>query len=281
MKKLTSFGLLALTTLFLAACNDQASEAKQPQSSSANSGATKVTLALEKNTQPLSFTDDDGNLTGYEYDLIQEVNKVIEGYHIEIEAVSAEAAEVGIESGKYDIVGGGLFKTEKRQEKYLFPEENTGVSTIEIYKKKSDTNLQTLEDLVGKTLSPVTANGGIFNLLTKYNEENPDKQITINLGESGELAERFQKLNDGDYDAVVLPSNFGAEEIIKQLDLDIDTADEPVQVNGTYFIIAKSEEDFKVAFDKAVTKLKEDGRLVDLSEKWFGQDMFQYELTEE
>ncbi|MCQ8267217.1 transporter substrate-binding domain-containing protein [Streptococcus suis] len=243
--------------------------------------SNKVTVALEQNTQPLSYTNDKGELVGYEVDIIENVNKVIEGYEIAIESVSAEAAEVGIESGKYDLVGGGLFKTEAREEKYLFPTENTGVSTIEIYKRAEDEDIQTLDDLVGRKISPVTANGGIFNLLTTYNNKNKDNQITIPLGESGELAQRYQGLADGKYDAVVMPSNFGADNIIEQLGLDIVTADEPVQVNGTYFIISKDQKEFKDAFDKAIKKLKDDGTLSELSKKWFGEDMFQYEITEQ
>jgi L-cystine transport system substrate-binding protein len=243
--------------------------------------SNKVTVALEQNTQPLSYTNDKGELVGYEVEIIENVNKVIEGYEIAIESVSAEAAEVGIESGKYDLVGGGLFKTEAREKKYLIPTENTGVSTIEIYKRAEDEDIQTLEDLVGRKISPVTANGGIFNLLTTYNNENKDNQITIPLGESGELAQRYQGLADGKYDAVVMPSNFGADTIIEQLGLDIVTGDEPVQVNGTYFIISKDQKEFKDAFDKAIKKLKDDGTLSELSKKWFGEDMFQYEITEQ
>lgn len=243
--------------------------------------SNKVTVALEQNTQPLSYTNDKGELVGYEVEIIENVNKVIEGYEIAIESVSAEAAEVGIESGKYDLVGGGLFKAEAREKKYLIPTENTGVSTIEIYKRAEDEDIQTLEDLVGRKISPVTANGGIFNLLTTYNNENKDNQITIPLGESGELAQRYQGLADGKYDAVVMPSNFGADTIIEQLGLDIVTGDEPVQVNGTYFIISKDQKEFKDAFDKAIKKLKDDGTLSELSKKWFGEDMFQYEITEQ
>lgn len=240
-----------------------------------------LTVALEQNTQPLSYNNKNGKLVGYEVDVIKKINSVIKGYHIKIEAVSAEAAEVGIESGKYDLVGGGLFKTAEREKKYLFPSENTGVSTIEIYKRSDDKDIQTLDDLVGKKLSPVTANGGIYNLLTTYNNKHQDNQITIPLGESGELAQRYQNLADGKYDAVVMPSNFGADKIIKQLNLDVVTADEPVQVNATYFIISKKEQKFKEAFDKAVNKLKVQGTLSKLSKKWFGEDMFKYKITEE
>lgn len=269
-------GLLAFGAIVLGACQSTSSTIEATKASD----KITVQVALEENVRPLSYTDTEGHLVGYEVDVLEAINKKLEDYQISYEAVSGEAAEVGLETGKYGAIGGGLFYTDERAQKHLYPTENTGVSTIEIYRRKSDVSLQTLEDLVGKKLSPVTANGGIFNLLTKYNEAHPDKKITIPLGESGELAQRYQGLADGKYDAVVMPANFGADDIITSLKLDIVTADQPVQVNATYFLLGKDQKEFQEDFDQAVKALKEEGVLSDLSEKWFGEDMFQYQVTE-
>lgn len=276
-KKFFASLFTATAVLALAACG---SSSDTTTSSTADEGDVTVLAALEADVQPLSYTDESGELVGYEVDVINAINEVIEGYHIDVEAVSAEAAETGLEAGTYDLIGGGLYKTDEREAAYLFPDENTGVSTVEIYKKTEDTEIQTLADLVGLNLYPVTANGGIYNLLTEYNEENPDAQITINKGESGDIAQRFQAVNDGEYDAIVMSSNFNADNIIEQLDLDIEKADEPVQVNATYFVLSKDQEDFKEAFDAAVAQLKADGTLEEINEEWFGENMFAYEVTE-
>lgn len=116
--------------------------------------------------------------------------------------------------------------------------------------------------------------------MTAYNEEHPNAQIDIQLGESGNFAQRFQALNDGVSDAVVMPSNFGANDIIEELDLNVGTADEPVQVNPTYFVLAKDQEYLKEKLDAAIAPLKEDGTLAELSEKWYGENLFDYEITE-
>ncbi|KXT77752.1 transporter substrate-binding domain-containing protein [Streptococcus sp. DD13] len=279
MKKKFLVGLLSVAAVgLLAACGSSANSTKT--SSSADSKDVTVRVALEADTQPLSYTDESGKLVGYEVDVINAINEVIEGYHIDVETVSAEAAETGLEAGTYDLIGGGLFKTEAREKAYLFPDENTGVSTVEIYKRTNEKNIQTLADLVGIKLHPVTANGGIYNLLTQYNKEHPNAQITINKGESGDIAQRFQAVNDGTYDAVVMSSNFNAENIIKQLNLNVEKADQPVRVNATYFVLSKKQEAFKKAFDKAVKTLKENGTLADLSKKWFNQNMFEYKITQ-
>lgn len=284
--------ILALGAFILVACGngngatEESSAATEPTESTAEETTTdgdtiEVTVAVENASNPLSFTNNDGELDGYEVDVINALNEVIDGYHLNIESVSAEATQVGLDTGKYVFIGGGLFKNEEREELYLFPEEHTGVSTIEIYKRADDDSIQTIDDLVGKTVHPVTPNGGIFNLLTAYNEENADAQIDLQLGESGNFAQRFQALHDGVSDAVVMPSNLGAGDMIEQLDLNVAPADEPVQVNPTYFVLAQDQEDLKVKLDEAIAQLKEDGTLAELSEKWYGENMFDYELSEQ
>ena len=275
-KKLTGIAMMS-AALVLAACGNGEETGNESPS---NGDATTVTVAVENASNPLSFTNESGELDGYEVELINMLDEAIDSYEFTIESVDAEAGQVGVDTGKYAFIGGGLFKNPEREEMYLFPEEHTGVSIIRIYTRADDDSIQTLDDLVGKTVHPVTPNGGIFNLLTDYNEAHPDAPIEIQLGESGNFAQRFQALNDGVSDAVVMPSNLGADEIIEQLDLNVAPVEEPVQVNPTFLMMGQDQEELKVELDKAISELRENGELSTLSEKWYGEDMFQYEITE-
>ncbi|KAA9234505.1 MULTISPECIES: transporter substrate-binding domain-containing protein [Aerococcus] len=272
MKTLKTF-IIVLAGLFLAACGNN--------QGGSESGAKTVTVAVENASKPLSFTDEKGNLTGYEVELIQALDEAMPEYNINIESVDSEAAQVGLETGQYDFIGGGLYKNPERESMYLFPEKHTGASVIEIYKRADDDSIQSLDDLTDKKVHPVTPNGGIFNLLTAYNEAHPDNQIDIQLGESGSFAERFQAVDKGESDAVVMPSNLGADQIIEELGLNVNTADQPVQVKATYFMIAPDREDLKEALDKAIQQLADEGKLQELSEKWYGKNIFDYEISEE
>lgn len=274
-KKLTGLAIMS-TALVLAACGNEDTGNESP----ADGSATTVTVAVENASNPLSFTNESGELDGYEVELINMLDEAIDSYEFNIESVDAEAAQVGVDTGKYAFIGGGLFKNPEREEMYLFPDEYTGVSIIRIYTRADDDSIQTLDDLVGKTVHPVTPNGGIFNLLTDYNEAHPEAQIDIQLGESGNFAQRFQALNDGVSDAVVMLSNLGAEEIITELNLNVSHVEEPVQVNPTYLMMAQDQAELKTELDKAIRELRENGELAALSEKWYGEDMFQYEITE-
>lgn len=269
--------LAAGMALILAACGQGGESSEE---SSSNPDAKEVTVAVENSSKPLSFTDDSGELTGYEVETIKALDEVVDDYNFNIESVDAEGTQVGLDTGKYQMMGGGLYKTKEREDLYLFPDENSGASIIRIYKRKDDDSIKTLDDLTDKKVHPVTPNGGIFNLLTEYNEDHPDKKIDIQLGKSGDFAQQFQAIDERKSDAVVIPSNIGANDIIDELDLNVEPVEEPVRVNPTYFVLAPDQEDLKTAVDEGIKELKENGRLKELSEKWYGEDMFQYEITE-
>lgn len=273
MLKNTKLLLTLGLSLVLAACG-------QGGESNGSDDTTQVTAAVENASQPLSYTDENGELTGYEVELLEAINEEINHFEIEIESVDSEATQVGLDTGRYQMVGGGLYKTPEREELYMFPEEHTGASTIRIYTRADDDSIQSLDDLSDVTVHPVTPNGGIFNLLVAYNEENPDNQIDIQLGESGNFAQRFQALDEEVSDAVVMPSNLGAEEIIDELGLNVAPVEEPVQVNATYFMLTPNQEELKKELDIAIQTLKENGTLSQLSEEWYGEDMFEYDITE-
>lgn len=280
MKKRLSTFVLMSSALVLAACGN-ANEGTEESQVSNEVAATTVTVGVENNARPLSFTNDQGELDGYEVELLKAADEKMADFDFVFEAVDAEAAQVGLDTGKYGMIGGGFFKNPEREAKYLFTEENTGVSVINIYTRADDDSIKSLDDLAGKKIHPVTPHGGIYNLLVAYNEEHPDNQLDIQLGESGDFAQRFTALDEGVSDAIVMPANFGVQDIIDTLELNVKAVDEPVQVNPTYFLLAQDETALKTSLDEALKELKDEGTLSEISTKWYEEDMFQYELTEQ
>jgi ABC-type amino acid transport substrate-binding protein len=237
-----------------------------------DSSIKRVTVGLESGSRPLSYIDEKGNKAGYEVDVLTAADELIPEYSLNLELVEDDATQIGLETGKYALIGGGLFRTPEREAKYLLPNAISGVSAILIYVHENDTSIRTLDDLVGKKLVPSSPNGGIYNLLTAYNREHPDAQITITTAEGISLADRFKSVSDGQYDAIVLPNNLGFDGIKQELGLKVKAIEKPVQVNGTYFALAKDQTDLAAKIDKALSTLRENGKLSELSIKWYGSD---------
>lgn len=273
-KKLLSTVLAtALLTGTLAGC---AGNQTNSSGADATDGVKTVNVALEAGSKPLSFENDKGEKVGYEVDVLKAVDELIAEYNFNVEFVESDATQIGLETGKYAMIGGGLYKTAEREEKYLIPNAINGVSLINIYVHEDDNSIKGLEDLVGKKLVPSTPNGGIYNLLTAYNEEHPDKQVTITTGEGVSVADRFLSVSNKEYDALVLPNNLGYNEIKEQLDIKVKPVEPPVKINGTYFALAKDQTDLSAKVEAALKELRENGTLSQLSIDWYGEDTIQY-----
>lgn len=117
MKKNVRFigtGLLAaiLLTTLLAGCGSPASTgiSSAAPSITDNTGtstettpaettvnATKVVVAVATEEKPLSYTDEKGNLVGYEVDALKAVDELIPEYEFDIQAVEADSQQIGLD----------------------------------------------------------------------------------------------------------------------------------------------------------------------------------------
>jgi L-cystine transport system substrate-binding protein len=139
-------------------------------------------------------------------------------------------------------------------------------------------NIAGMKDLVGKQIVPVTAGGGVYRFVTQWKEENPGYKIDITASSAGiPYPDRLKEVQNGKYDALILPSNLGQQTVIENQKLDIK-ASEPVSINNTYILIHRSEENKALADDisRVLKELKDDGTLGKVSQKWFGEDITTY-----
>ena len=90
-----------------------ASEAEADSSEAeAASGEKTVKRALVSNMmKPLSWMDSDGVVSGYEYDIMVELNNRLENYTLEIEPVSEEVQDLAMETGDADISAGAVLRS--------------------------------------------------------------------------------------------------------------------------------------------------------------------------
>jgi L-cystine transport system substrate-binding protein len=275
MKKL-SMSLLALgMTFVLAACNEE---------SVAEETASEKVRTIQVTTPPtsknLSWQTPDGEILGYEPDVLRAIDEKLKGYEFNIQAVADSAQETGLKTGKYDLNVGGFYPTPERKEQFYVPEETTGRSLIKMYVRE-DSGIETLEDLVGKNITPFTAGGGTLQVVLDWQEENPEHKLNLTES-SGDIpyAQRLKEIDSGKYDAFVGPANLGQNDVIEKLGLKVRGTD-PIYVGETILLIHKSEENEQLVEDvnQALKELREDGTLSKISEKYYGEDVFQYEVT--
>lgn len=276
-KRLLALALGVVLALGAAGCGDTQAASSNGGSGSGDGGVTKVVVAVESGSNPLSFIDDDGNVVGYEVDVLKAIDEIVPEYEFEIDIVDGSATVTGLQSGQYALIGGGLYKTAEREAQFLLPDAICGASTIKAYVRSDDDSIHSLDDVVDKKVTPVSPGGGIHNLLLEYNDEHPDAPITIEPASDDLGADaRLRSVASGEYDVYIIPDNLGTLELIEELGLDLKEVENPVKVNGTFFVLAQGQEDLRDKVNDALVTLRENGTLTELNIKWYGEDKIAY-----
>lgn len=240
-----------------------------------NADATVMEIALDANVSPYTYTDDDGNPAGYDYEVLKLIDAMLPQYSFNYSVVDYDAAAIGLEQGQYDLEAGDKYDTSAREEKFYISDADyyAGVSIA----VRKDSGIDSIEDLYdGGTLVPVPESDGLRQVYLDYLEEHPDCGIVQETGSSLiSIADGLNYVASGRYDAMIdSPDMF--EEVLEQdeeLESEITVLD-PFTVVGGHFLINKNDREFCADVNGAIAALIEDGTLGKLSEEWFGEDVF-------
>ena len=272
LKKLAvvSFGVFAVAAL-TAGCGGESKKAP------AEAGKKVVVKTVISGTEaPLSWVDEKGEKHGYEYDVLQEVNKKLKNYQLDIQAVPPETQDVMMESGDAKVATGGYFKNAQRENNFILPSNPIGASNLVVYVTKgNETKYKNLEDVVKANLKlvPVTPNGGAFRILTDWNQKHGNllKEIPVQAGRSA--VDGVNYLKAGQYDAFIIPDNLGVLDLAQKQGVELVALQEPVKVNATYVLVNKKEDKLAGEINDALKALRDDGTLSKLNVKWFKSDL--------
>jgi len=245
---------------------------KTNSSTTSNDSVKIIKIAGVNDAKPFTYIDENGQLSGYDGDVLKEINKKLPEYKFEYSGMDQSAMLLGVEAGKYDIGTCHLYKSAEREEKFLFPDEPSGLSDLRLVTKKDRNDINSFADLVGKKLVPIPSNDARYNIVQEYNKQNPDKQIKLEPIDSLSSADTFKMVDSGQYDAAIYPAP-AFPAVQKDLNLDIKLAASVAKV-PTYFVLNKKDTELKTKIDKALKELKEDGTLSKLSVQWYGEDVY-------
>jgi len=239
----------------------------------AKPGGKVIKIALNNvPNPPFSYVDDKGVPIGYTVDYLKELEKKLPEYDFQYESVDSPAALIGVDVGKYDLTANYWFKNPEREKKYLFPNTAFGYSVTGLATKNDRNDIQTLDEIVGKKLVPMTPVSGLLYILKDFNIKHPGKEIKIETIDNISTADSLKFVDSGRYDVLFINvHNFNdAQKQLKyKLKISGIISKEPVWV-----ILGKNQTELKTKFDKATTELIKNGTLSKLSTKWFGIDFF-------
>lgn len=290
MKK--SLRIVTLITLVIAlgvsmaACGGTTTAA-QPADAQTSTAATagevtRVQIGYTQGGYPTEYVDDKGNLTGYDIETMRLVDELLPNYEFEYTGLEQTAVYAGLSTGKFQIALSNAFWTPERAEKYLFPKENIGASILGFFTRPEYSDVKTLSDAASKKLkiSPILAGDGQYYVVVDYNEKNPDNKIELTpTDDSNASTESFEWVLNSRYDFSLIPLQYWNGLVVKE-DGAFHKYDGKFVYNTfgavkTWAIFAKGQETLAAEFDKAVAQLKSEGKLVELSNKFYGYNNFE------
>lgn len=241
----------------------------------------KIRVAHTNYYVPYDFVNDKGESDGFEVAVLKEVDKLLPQYEFEYFPTSDDDLLIGVLQGKYDAGTKGVWVTEERRKKYIFPQNPIAASIIGIVIRKDTadkiTDMKSFAKYSGK-LVPIGPSNAQYNIISEYNKENPDAQVKLVAGDQFEAADGYIWVAEGRYDARVDIKLSFQNNIEKEnapyAKYREKLAYVPYKAIPTWPLFNRRNQALADAYDKAIKTLRENGTLERLSQEYFGENIF-------
>lgn len=252
---------IALSGLMLAACNNNEATTEGETQADSDTGSSTETLriATESSYKPLSYTDADGNLIGFEIDLM---NALCEEMKTECDISSQEWDGLipGLQAKKFDAIIAGMSITPERLEKVNFsdPYLNNGLILV----AKKDENVSVDDDFSGVSVGAQRA-----TIAADYiAETHPDAQVK--LYDTQENA--YLDLTSGRIKALFSDKVTAANWLMSKEGQAFEQKGEEFKSDDAMGIAVRKDDAVVDKFNTALSALKESGKYDELAEPYFG-----------
>jgi putative amino-acid transport system substrate-binding protein len=230
----------------------------------ATASAETIRVGMSGGYFPFTYVEQD-ELKGFEVDFMNAVGNET-GDEIEFVTMSFSGLVGALDSGRVDTIANQITITPEREAKFAFSQPYVYDGAQVVVSEKNAGAINGVEDLKGKSVA-VNVGSNFEQLLRELPYAN---EIDIRTYESN--IEQDTAL--GRVDAFVM-DRVSATQVIKEKGLPLSLAGHPFSEirNALPFRNDAEGTALRDRIDQAITKLKENGTLSEISNKWFGADI--------
>ena len=221
-------------------------------------------VGLDQDFPPMGFVGDDGEYTGFDLELAEEVcNRM--GWKFTPKPIAWDSKDAELASGGIDCIWNG-FTINGREDDYTW--SDAYLNNKQVFVVREDSGIETEADLAGKVVDVQTDSSAQAAL-----DDNQDLVSTFaNLQVIPDYNTGFMDLESGAVDAVAMDIVVASYQIEKRSAafkiLDYEIAAEEYGVG-----FAKGNEALRDQVQSALEEMAKDGTLAEISTKWFGEDI--------
>jgi arginine/ornithine transport system substrate-binding protein len=234
---------------------------------------SEITVATDATFPPFESVAANGSLTGYDIDLI---HALCDQMHAKCNVVNAAWSGIfpGLMNGKYDAIISSLNITEQR--KRIMGFSDVYEQPVYRFVAKKGANIQfTPEGLKGKVIAVqtgtpmdgfVTERFGNSAIIKRY-----DSGIEPSLDVEAGRADLFFS-----YQAQIQASFLADPKHAARFELTgpmYTGKDSKALGEGVAIAVRKQDDDLRESLNKALSELRQDGRMKQINDKWFGSSV--------
>ena len=276
LRSVVAVSLVGALAIGFSGCGSQSSE-------KAEDGKKVIMVAHTNYYVPYDYVNDKGESDGFEVAVMKEVAKKLPQYEFKYVPTSDDDLLIGVESGKYTVGTKGIWITETRKKKYVFPKNNIGASVIGLVIRKDTAgeirDLPSFAKFSGK-LVPIAPQDARYSVIDDYNKANGDNKIKLVSSEAFQIADAYSWVLEGRYDAY-LEVELSYKNNIAKEDAPYHQFNDKltyIRYKGipTYPIFNRDQQQFADEYDKAIEELRQEGKIAELEQKYFGESLSAY-----
>jgi len=221
-------------------------------------------LGLDDSFPPMGFRNENNEIVGFDIDVAKEVAKRLD-VELTLQPISWTAKEQELNSYNIDCIWNGMSVNEERQKAMCLslPYLENNMSFV----VKSDSNINELNDLKGKTIG-VQSGSTAEEILT-------ESEIYKDLKEVVSYTENITAFMDMETNQIecVFLDNVVANYYITSNNKQYKVLSEGLQDEEYAIGFRKQDKELCNKINEILLEMKEDGTLGSISAKWFGSDI--------
>lgn len=226
--------------------------------------AGKITIATEGVWAPFTYHDPDSNqLVGFDVEVAAAIAEKL-GVEADFKEVAFDGGLTGVSTGTFDMMANGVDVTEERKGTYDFTDPYAYDHAVIVTLATND-SITSFEDLAGLT----TANSAG----STYEAMGIEYGATVSNVDT--LGETMTLVLNGTVDATI-NANTSAQDYFNTTgttDLKVAAVDSEVTNYAIPLAKGNDNDTLREAINKAIAELREEGKLSEISNKYFGADI--------
>lgn len=248
------------------AAESSETSAEAASEASESSAEGTFTVGFDQDFPPMGFVGDDGEYTGFDLELAQEVASRL-GLEYVPQPIAWDAKDMELEAGTIDCIWNG-FTMNGREDAYTWSDPY--MDNSQVFVVAADSGISTLADLAGKVVEVQTDSSAEAAL--KDNQELSSSFGTLQTVADYNTA--FMDLEMGAVDAIAMDVIVAGYQIEQRADGDnYVILDETLAAEEYGIGFKKGNEELRDKVQTALEEMAADGTMAEISDKWFGRDV--------